>query len=91
MESLDGSMLSITLSPAKQTQIRNTTMNRNFHRIQDDNATAESFGKEIAEALNLKKISVNHRGDFYDTTWGLKTDIGLARILHTILTSPKPD
>jgi hypothetical protein len=66
-------------------------MNRNFHCIQDDNATAESFGKEIAEALNLKKISVNHRGDFYDTTWGLKTDIGLARIVHTILTSPKND
>lgn len=60
----------------------------NPHDIQEDDETAYRYGKEIAKALNLKKIPINHRGSFYDTEWGLKTEIGLARIIHTIITKP---
>lgn len=63
-------------------------MNRNFHEIQTDDATAESFGKDLAWALHL---SVNEKNGLYPTTWGTKSAIGLARVIHTILTSPKAD
>ena len=65
-------------------------MNRNFHEILTDDATAESFGKEIAQALRLKPVK-GVFGTMYNTTWGNKTNKGLARILHTILTSPTPE
>jgi hypothetical protein len=78
------------LHPLTKQKQNNNTMNRNFHEILTDDATAESFGKEIAQALRLKPVK-GVFGTMYNTTWGNKTNKGLARILHTILTSPTPE
>ena len=56
----------------------------NPHDIQTDGDTAEAYGKEIVEILGLKT-----KHGFYETTWGKKTPVGLARVLHAILTKPK--
>ena len=53
------------------------------HNVQGDDAFADRVGAKLAEMLKLRK-DPEHR-DRWQTTWGTKTNAGLARSVFRLL------
>jgi len=60
-----------------------------FRKIDSDDALAERIGREISSALKLRK-DPEHK-DRWQTEWGTKTNIGIARVVASMIEHPRKD